>query len=125
MLETYILCLSLNIYKEARGEPEIGQLAVALVTIHRAKKQPDRICAEVYKYRQFTWTMHPIVIDDPQAFLRAERIARKSWKIKDFTNGATHFHASWMNPYPWWTKSPKMVYVGRWGNHIFYREKSK
>lgn len=43
MIETAVLCLALNVFHEARGEPETGQWAVAQVTINRARHDPARV----------------------------------------------------------------------------------
>ena len=37
-LEIGLVCLALNVYFEARNEPDQAQMAIALVTINRAKK---------------------------------------------------------------------------------------
>ena len=44
-------CLALAIYHEARGEAEIGQIAVAQVILNRAKsrKYPATVCGVVYQ----------------------------------------------------------------------------
>jgi len=42
-----LLCLSLNVHNEARGEPVLGQVAVAMVTINRANQRSDAdICED-------------------------------------------------------------------------------
>lgn len=53
-----LACLEKNIYHEARGEIDEGQLAIAFVTIARAmsKKFPASICGVVYQNKQFSWT---------------------------------------------------------------------
>ena len=60
MIEMAITCLALNLYHEARGEPEIGQWAVAQVTMNRAEHDPAKVCDTVFKPRQFSWT-NPLV----------------------------------------------------------------
>src|SRR3954453_10045701 len=46
-----IACLALNVYFEARGEPEAGQYAVAEVTMNRVASPyyPDTVCDVVYQ----------------------------------------------------------------------------
>jgi hypothetical protein len=39
-----IRCLSAVIYSEARGEPELGKLAIAYASINRAKRSSRSIC---------------------------------------------------------------------------------
>lgn len=50
-LSEALLCLALNVYFEARGEPIIGQYAVAHVTLNRVKENNSTVCKEVYKSR--------------------------------------------------------------------------
>ena len=48
-------CLAKNIYFEARDQPTKGQLAVALVTINRAKSKrfPNTICRVIHQASRF------------------------------------------------------------------------
>lgn len=131
-LGVWWVCLALNVYHEARNEDYKAQIAVALVTLNRAQYRKDRICREVFRYKQFSWTLK----DDwaPQnarVWKRSIRIAHLAFKIEDFTRGATHFHTLKVRPYwarsAWgcdkaWTGKPKMELIGKWGNHIFYQE---
>ena len=64
-----IKCLAMNVYHEARGEPVLGQFAVAAVTMNRVKsaRYPDDVCRVVYqkgwssKHQRyvaaFSWTL--------------------------------------------------------------------
>ena len=120
--ETALFCLALNIYHEARGEPLQGQIAVAMVTLNRAKRQQDRICDEVFKPFQFSWTIRWSIQDpkvhDLKAFDRAKKVAAKALVLKkDPTGGATHYHNTTVNPV--WAN--KLAYVGQIGKHHFYR----
>jgi N-acetylmuramoyl-L-alanine amidase len=51
-----LLWLTLNVYHEARSEPQIAQMAVALVTLNRASDQQRLISTVVLQPRQFSWT---------------------------------------------------------------------
>jgi N-acetylmuramoyl-L-alanine amidase len=110
-------CLELNIHFEARGEPILGQKAVALVTVNRAKsgKFPNDICKVVYQKFQFSWTHthpnHKHVKVDPKITLLA--IETLSNKYKDFTRGALYFHNTSVESF-------NRREVTRIGNHIFY-----
>jgi N-acetylmuramoyl-L-alanine amidase len=115
-----LLWLSLNIYHESRGEPEIGQLAVAHVTLNRAleenKSLPDVILAPY----QFSWTFQkksyaPLEINPLQESLR---IALKAMTTPDFTEGSTYYHH--VTVAPRWTASK--ISTGRYGSHKFYRQ---
>lgn len=113
-------CLVKNIYYEARGEPILGQEAVALVTINRARSdefKTSKICDTVYAKRQFSWTDNRLLrVTDAKAWKRAEEIAYKvlsgNSSLENFT--ATHFHAVYVNP--GWGKRKK----AKIGRHIFY-----
>ena len=117
-----LVCLALNIYHESRADPLIGQLAVGLVTLNRAHHRKDKICEIVFKDHQFSWTLLPDWAPrDKRAWERSIRIARQSFRVEDFTKGATHFHAHYVRPK--WADS--YTYVGQYGNHLFYRQEPK
>lgn len=125
-------CLAEAIYFEARGEPEDGQVAVAQVVLNRVSSglYPATICGVVhqnrhhYKACQFSFTCEgrPLIIAEPEAWLRAVRIAA------EVTNGttyladvgdSTHFHANYVRP-RWARRLEKMDVIG---HHIFYKLK--
>jgi spore germination cell wall hydrolase CwlJ-like protein len=124
-------CLAQNIYFEARGEPNGGQLAVALVTMHRVKSHhyPNTICKVVWQRKQFSWT-HDGKSDRPRdhkAWIRARQIAsfmyfkyyklpKRVQKVLDITHGALNYYAPELaNPY--WAKLK--VITREIGGHIF------
>lgn len=116
-------CMALNIYHESRGERVEGQIAVAHVTINRTKdsRWPETICDVVYESKQFSWT-HMIKDHTPKEkkeWEEAKVIARDVMigNVADPTQGATHYHANWVNP--WWAKEYKLTKVI--GNHLFYK----
>ena len=117
-LEVALACLALNVYHEARGEPVEGQVAVALVTLNRAARDTRRVCSEVWKPYQFSWTIKTPPVRDMRAWHRAHEVARAAWSMPDFTGGATHFHADHVSPR--WASTKRRV--GKWGRHIFYRK---
>jgi N-acetylmuramoyl-L-alanine amidase len=76
MITTTLLCLTLNIFHEARGESIDTQEAVAAVTLNRSKKRGRGVCREVYSPGSFSWTRHShLKIKEKVAFERAKRIA--------------------------------------------------
>ena len=81
-----LACLALNVYHEARGESTTGQLAVAHVTLNRARspRWPSDPCAVVTERRggvcQFAWVCKG----------RRATPALKGDR-PDPTGGATHF----------------------------------
>lgn len=124
-------CLAQNIYFEARGEPNSGQLAVALVTMHRVKshRYPNSICKVVWQRKQFSWT-HDGKSDRPRdrrAWNRARQIADFIYfkyyklpvhvqKVLDITHGALNYYAPGLaNPY--WARLK--VITREIGGHIF------
>jgi N-acetylmuramoyl-L-alanine amidase len=123
MIEAAVLCLALNVYQEARGEPQKGQFAVALVTMNRAQWNPKRVCTEVYKPHQFSWTMTERRDVRPNLKSKEWKLAMKvasmtiRGQVLDITRGSTHFHAVYVNPY--WSKQYKLV--ASIGQHKFYR----
>ena len=141
-------CLAKNIYFEAGVESTAGKLAVANVTINRAanKNYPNTICGVVQegihyynatkdKYFpvrdrcQFSWYCDGL-LDEPRegrtwesAQELAERVLVNHYDkaLIDITDGATHYHANWMETYPNWSKTKKvMASIDR---HIFYGRK--
>ena len=141
-------CLAKNIYFEAGMESTAGKLAVANVTINRTvqEKYPNTICEVVqegihyyntrkknhYPVRnrcQFSWYCDG-KIDEPRqgkswaaAQVLAVRVLIQSYEqsLIDITDGATHYHANWMEKYPKW--SEEKIVVTSIDNHIFYRSR--
>lgn len=110
-----VLCLALNIYHEARGEPIDGQIAVAAVTLNRVQdpRWPDTVCDVVYQPNQFSWTNHaPLPIDEPEALLLAFQLASEAQPDPDF---GTHYHSITIDD-PW-----GLPLLGQIGNHRFYQ----
>lgn len=114
-------CLAKNIYHESRGEPFHGKVAVAQVTLNRAKskKYSGSICKVVYQPKQFSWTIGKVgYIKDKAAWREATNIAKAMLKgtvsIPNFN--AMYFHTKQVNPV--WNKHKQVVQVI--GNHIFY-----
>jgi N-acetylmuramoyl-L-alanine amidase len=126
-----MLCLQQNIFFEARGESELGQRAVAWVTLNRVadSRWSESICEVVFANKQFSWTQNgkPNYPDwnDPievAAWDRAGELAEiviMRWVLghDDPTNGADHFHATSVKP-AWRTAGER---TARIDNHIFYR----
>ena len=134
-MNSFILCLALNIFWEARDQDIVGQLAVAQVVMNRVAddRYPNDPCdvitqGPVYqsglpvRHRcQFSWWCDG-KSDKPTdktamstAFFVAD-IALTN-KYKDVTKGATHYHADYV--YPEWAETK--VQTLKIGRHIFYR----
>jgi len=87
MFHALLLCLAMNVYFEARGEPDSGQQAVAHVTLNRARENADSVCSEVYKRNQFSWTRHirRVPLNKDPAWIRAQSNAKKALHSPDNT----------------------------------------
>lgn len=131
-----IKCLALNIYHEARGEPESGQFAVATVTMNRVQsdRYPDDVCRVVYQrawnrklqryISAFSWTdydtVSQIIPKENSAWRDAYAIAEKVYRENqrsEKTKDALFYHANYVTP-AWASEKTKVAKIGR---HIFYR----
>ncbi|WP_457576288.1 cell wall hydrolase [Desulfomarina sp.] len=114
-----LLWLTLNVYHEARSEPTVGQVAVALVTLNRANERHVPIKDIVKEPYQFSWTFqkNSYIPDDPKAFLQCMKSVYIALQTNDFTQGATHYHADGIKPY--WAS--KYTYLNQFGSHKFYK----
>jgi spore germination cell wall hydrolase CwlJ-like protein len=126
-------CLTEAIYFEARGEPVRGQMAVAQVVMNRVFSgyYPNNVCGVVYQNAdhhlgcQFTFACDGVreVVDEPDAWERARRIARDTLDGKlwlDEIGKATHYHAYWVHPS--WVH--EMLKLNKIGVHTFYRPRN-
>tara|TARA_A100001011_G_scaffold372087_1_gene430123 strand:+ start:1555 stop:1986 length:432 start_codon:yes stop_codon:yes gene_type:complete len=137
MIIEAVMCLALNVYHEAKNQSTIGQIAVAQVTMNRVydERYPNNVCDVVkqgltYKWNsdmpirnqcQFSWycdgkSDKP---KDEQAWQYAIMVADGVYygKVINLIDGATHYHAHYVNPS--WAETK--TYITRIGDHIFYR----
>jgi hypothetical protein len=130
--KTEMKCLADAIYFEARGEPELGRVAVAQVVLNRLKNPayPDTICGVVYQNKsrrnrcQFSFACDGIRerITDKAAWVSAQALAKrildddKTLYIGD-VGASTHYHANYVRP-RWARHMTKKDKIGR---HIFYQ----
>lgn len=125
-------CLAEAVYFESRGEPELGQAAVAQVVLNRVRNPayPDTICGVVFQNQK--WRNHcqfsfacdgrPESVTEKGPWAEAQRIASdvttgKTWI--DEVGDSTHYHAGYVRPR--WGRL--MIKVDKLGQHIFYRTK--
>jgi len=131
-IDRHIDCLARNIYYEARGEPYDGKVAVAQVTLNRAKNRrfPNDVCAVVYQKTttpdnvvicQFSWFCDPSHTSKPlhpPSWTESKEVARKvlleGHELPEL-KGALFFHATYISP-GW-----KRDRIGVIGQHVFYR----
>ena len=123
--EQDVECLAKNMFFEARNQGILGQLAVGMVTINRVvdKKYQNDICGVVWERKQFSWT-HDGKSDRPKnkiAYAEAMSLALQlldpDVMILDITDGATHYHANYVNP-NWSVYMKRIVEIK---DHIFYK----
>ena len=142
LLETAFICLALNTYHEAKNQSLVGQIATAQVVMNRVEDDrfPNTICEVVkqgptrpswedpekeypIKHRcQFSWYCDgkPDVPKNEKAWRKAQDVAFLVYYNKiqlDVTEGATHYHATYVRPA--WAKTKKRT--TRIEKHIFYR----
>ena len=142
LLETAFICLALNTYHEAKNQSLVGQIATAQVVMNRVEDDrfPNTICEVVkqgptrpswedpekeypIKHRcQFSWYCDgkPDTPKNEKAWRKAQDVAFLVLydKIKlDVTEGATHYHATYVKPS--WAKTKTRT--TRIESHIFYR----
>ena len=127
-LERELHCLAQNIYFEARSEPFLGQLGVAMVALNRVRSDrfPDTICGVVRqggpKRRrcQFSWYCDGKA-DRPTntvAWQRAKDLAQRVLfgRVDDPTGGAMWYHADYVKPR--WARHLRRTQ--RIGRHLYY-----
>ena len=134
---TELACMATAIYFEARGEPMVGQVAVAQVIMARVndERYPDTICEVVKQGYYYSWNPEipipdkcqfsfwcdgkPEKIKDEDAYFWATEVADAVMvgTLYDTTQGATHYHAYYVQPS--WSK--KFTQTVRINDHIFYR----
>ena len=126
-------CLAEAVYFEARGEPVLGQVAVAQVILNRvfSGKYPSTVCGVVFQNShrhlacQFTFACDGIrdVVREPDMWERAKKIDAEMLDGKLWLpeiGKATHYHARYVHP-GWVSEMKKMHKLGV---HIFYRPRS-
>ena len=127
-----VTCLAENIYFEAGHEPLSGKQAVAFVTMNRVQAGYSKdICGVVHQKTgencQFSWlcdkniTSKRLTIRDSSLYnevreLAVDMILNRDLK-EDVTQGATYYHADYVNP-QWKLEKVKQI-----GHHIFYRSR--
>jgi spore germination cell wall hydrolase CwlJ-like protein len=137
LLETAFLCLALNTYHEAKNQSMVGQIAVAEVVMNRVadRRYPNTVCEVVKqgpKYKgsdipvrhkcQFSW-----FCDGKSDLPKNEKAWKKAQDYAylvlynriaiDITEGATHYHADYVEP-AWAKTKTKTIEIE---DHIFYR----
>ena len=138
-----VTCMAKNIFFEAAIESTAGKLAVAHVTLNRVehKRYPNTVCEVVYEGPHYTGAngeLYPVRDrcqfswycdgkgDDPRpgsglwedAQELAKYVLLRQEELPDITDGALHYHASYIKA-PRWAKKKKITTTI--DTHIFYR----
>ena len=136
LLQTALICLSLNIYHEARSQSMIGQLAVGQTVLNRVRDSrfPNSVCEVVkqgptYRMRlkmpvrhkcQFSWWCdgRSDRVTDNVAWATAKELGKEllSGNYMDL-DGITHYHAQSVAP-AW---AAQKTFIVRIDSHLFYR----
>ena len=126
-----VKCLADNIYYEAGGEPDLGKVAVARVTMNRVEANGGTVCQTVYQGSaedkkshpdlacQFSWTCVRETLPKPigWVYARCFEIAAKVMfdnYYSDFLSNVYYFHADYIKP------PTKVAYATQIGRHKFY-----
>tara|TARA_R110002074_G_scaffold169619_3_gene331331 strand:+ start:427 stop:822 length:396 start_codon:yes stop_codon:yes gene_type:complete len=131
MVTEALFCLALTVYYEARSQTLVEQVAVAQVVLNRVNSPsfPNTICAVVHENKypnqlhkcQFSFMCDGLLENypDTDAWIQANQIASLVLNpaLPDLVDGATHYHADYVNPY--WANS--LDPIATIGGHKFYR----
>ena len=141
MFAEALVCLALNIYHEAKNQSFVGQMAVAQVVMNRVhdSRFPHTVCEVVKQGPTYSWKKDFPVRNKCQFSWYCDGKSdkpkqKKAWgdamhvangvyngHLDDFVEGATHYHATYVNPS--WASSK--TYVTRIDDHKFYRWEMK
>ena len=138
ILETALMCMAFNIYHEANNQSMLGQIAVGQVVMNRVEDSrfPDTVCEVVKQAVTYKGTDKPVLHkcqfswycdgkkDEPNYDSKSWSKALKYAVVVlggditlDFTDGATHYHATYVRRAGAKTKTR----TTRIDRHIFYR----
>lgn len=118
-----------TLYQEARGEPYIGQKAVACVLLNRlsSERWGKNLASVCLWWRQFSgWNStdpnfaEACALDDQsQQYYQLKSIIMAAITEPDITSGATHYYAVSMKVPPEWSLGATPC--GQFGNQLFFK----
>jgi N-acetylmuramoyl-L-alanine amidase len=125
-----MLCLSLNVYHEARGSSILDKLSTAFVALNRLEQEyrgARNLCEVIWSQKQFSWT-HDGKSDLPkehEAWRESQFIAfmvtrASKFDLRDPTYGSTHYLRHELSSKVLWTKDFKRI--ARYGDHVYFRK---
>lgn len=121
-----VVCLTKNIFFEARNQSEEGMRKVGYVTLNRvlSSNYPNTVCSVVYEPNQFSWTSQ---INEEEFVLN--KIDHEAWNdslrislevlnegVPIGSLGVFDYHADYICPDICKTDIPRLAI----GNHVFY-----
>jgi N-acetylmuramoyl-L-alanine amidase len=119
-----------TLYGEARGEPEVGQQAVAHVLWNRlaSGRWGTTLHQVCQAHAQFSCWLHSdpnyeklvALTDDNPTLIELLGVLNQAQTDSDFTQGAMYYFADSMTEMPSWAKN--MAFTGHFGHQRFYRE---
>lgn len=128
-----LTCLARNVFYEANGESMAGQMAVAQVTVNRAKSGlfPNDLCAVVAqttvvgddKVCQFSWycdsrfNKSKVIDKNSPSYIAAKKVLVEGEKVAKIDKDVMWFHEDSVKVNPRW---PHKV-ATKIGNHVFYK----
>ena len=128
-----LTCLARNVFYEANGEPMAGQMAVAQVTVNRAKSGmfPSDLCAVVAQTTvvegdrvcQFSWmcdsrvNKNRVIDKNNPSYIAAKKVFLEGERVASIDKNVMWFHAADIEVNPKW---PHKV-AAKIGNHVFYK----
>lgn len=116
-----LLCLSLVVFRESRGEPIEGQQAVVEVVLNRAKNSNKPLCDVVFQKGQFSGIQKQGIPNGSNKYWQATQSLSSKYLSENYstnhTNGATYFRVASLG-YP-----KNSVNKTKIGHHIFYNLK--
>lgn len=127
-------CLARNVFYEANGESMAGQMAVAQVTLNRARSGlfPRDLCAVVsqstvtsdnIKTCQFSWycdpskNKHKVISETHPSYIAAQRVFLQGQRVERINERTYYFHRHDVEVNPNWPRK-NTVQIG---NHVFYQ----
>lgn len=132
-LARQLTCLARNVFYEAGNEPMAGQMAVAQVTVNRAKSGlfPNDLCAVVAQSTtvdgdricQFSWVCDAKtnkqrkISTTNSSYIAAKKVLVDGQKVAQIDENVMWFHAADIQVNPRW---PHKI-ATKIGNHVFYK----
>jgi spore germination cell wall hydrolase CwlJ-like protein len=120
-------CLVYNLYMESRGESDLANIMVMNTVFNRvnSKHFPNTPCGVIKQRYQYSWTFdkRSDKLKDPKQVKRLTHLVDQYIMNRDMflgmSHGVDHYHH--VNITPEWSTSKRMIKVGVYDQHVFYR----